>query len=878
MKKLNWMSRQNQLRKNIQKIYMASKKQAKGLKNKTKILLNQKIIDPLKVVGRKVKYVFTKIINQTKEGVARVKKFVRQVYLVSIFICKKLFNFLLEYWQIVLCSALSIFFLAGVIWMIVLGKMQEIDAGMKYMIYPIYLVTAAIFGSSAKFLRDKKKIIVRRREIDSRWASDIEIQRKCKFVNIQEEIIEGAGIPLISDGTSTYLDDTESHTLIIGSTGSGKTRRIILPLIHFLRLHNESVIVTDPKGELYEETSGAFQRDGYKVVVLNFRDPLHSDAWNPLAIPYQYYIDGKIDKAMEMINDIALNIMYDRANDDPFWQQSSADYFMGLTLGLFEDALSDQINLNNINYMSLNGQDSFGSSFYLKEYFKLKGNFSNAYTCASGTINAASETRGSILSVFQQKMRIFTSQENLSKMLSFSNFKMSDIGNIKTIVYMIIQDEKSTYHPLAAAFIKQCYEVLIENATQNGGKLRIRTNFVLDEFGNLPPVVDMNSIVSAARSRNIRLTMAIQSFKQLVSVYNESDSDVIKNNCNNLVYLYGRDLQTLREISELCGQKEEQIDFNVFEQKPLISTSQLQHLKEGEAIIITKENYPYKAKLLDINQYNFTKYTPYNPNVMHHPNSEPFDIQNFVKEQKKAALFTMMSQQNTTSQQDSSKVGEESHDANAIETRINSITKISEFTSPTDKHISTNDSIKTVQNGQQSIKLLIAHLSMQAFDFYEEQNYTEAEKCFTKLYYLVDSNENSSWRINLAYMKRRGETSKLHIPITELLSNDSENAFELINLAICYIIGFEVKKNWLQAVRLIRKIEVANSSLYDAISWWSDEDNCGSKEQNLVLFLLKASGRLNDVTQIELTQRLHQVQTDGYDVPDSAIRDLKIGV
>ena len=327
-----------------------------------------------------------------------------------------------------------------------------------------------------------------------------------------------------------------------------------------------------------------------------------------------HYKNGNPDKATEMLNDIASNIIVEKKNSkDPFWERSSVDYFIGLAVGLFEDAKQEEeVNLNSIMRMSFSGEDKNGISTFIKDYISLKGEDSTVYTCASGTVNAPNETKGGVLAVFRQKMRLYTSQEKLSKMLSFSSFNIREIGTTPTIVYMIIQDEKSTYHPLASTFIKQCYEVLVDVATDNGGKLKTRTNIILDEFGNLPPIIDMKSIVSAARSRNIRLTLAIQSHKQLESVYEEAEADVIKNNCNNYVYLYGRDLHTLEEISKLCGQKEEQLDVNQFEQKPLISTSQLQHLKDGEVIILTKENFPYKAFLPDISQYDFPTVEPYN--------------------------------------------------------------------------------------------------------------------------------------------------------------------------------------------------------------------------------------------------------------------------
>lgn len=534
--------------------------------------------------------------------------------------------------------SLSLLFIGFVVWMIVLGKMSEIDTSIKYLIIPFYLIVSIVFGEVARHKIEKHRAIIFRRQVDSRWAMIDEIKQSAKKIDLDSGIVEGAGIPLIVEGAenqSIYVDDSESHTLIIGSTGSGKTRRIIMPLLNLLTLNSESIVITDPKGELLEKVGGIMQKSGYNVRVLNFRDPLQGNHWNPLSIPYELYKSGEKDKATEMLNDIALNIFFDDSNGkDPFWEQSSVDYFMGLALALFEDGEEDQINLNSISAMSSQGMEKISTymkSTYIEEYFKSKDKFSNAYISASGTINAPDETRSSIISVFNQKIRVYTSQENLSQMLSYSDFDIKTIGKEKTAIFVIVQDEKTTYHSLATAFIKQCYECLIDSASQNSGLLPIRTNFVLDEFANLPPINDMESVISASRSRKIRLYLVIQSNKHLDEAYGQANAEVIKNNCNNLVYVYGRELQTLRDISELCGEREVQLDINTFEKKPLISTTELQHLEIGEMILLRKENYPFKIRIPDISEYRFgaTEYQCYSPNIPSPINH--FDIQEKVK-------------------------------------------------------------------------------------------------------------------------------------------------------------------------------------------------------------------------------------------------------
>ena len=392
----------------------------------------------------------------------------------------------------------------------------------------------------------------------SKWSTvkDIRKSTGAVRVNPSDPVLSAAGIPLINSKKELWVDNGDYHNLVIGSTGSGKSEMIVKPMVNLLAKKGESMIITDPKGELYRECGNMLKDRGYNMVILNFRDTRNGNAWNPLNLPYQYYKNGNKDKATELLNDVALNILYDpsKRSDSDFWEKSSADYFSGLALGLFEDATEKEVNINSINYISTVGEERYGSSNYIREYFTLKGEDSNAYTSASATINAPNETKGGILSTFRQKIKQFTSMDALSEMLSYSDFDMSDIGKKKTAVFLLIHDEKKTYHSLMTIFIKQCYETLIDVAQENGGKLSYRTNFILDEFANMPPLKDVDSMVSAARSRAIRFTFIIQNFAQLNDVYGQEVAQVIRGNCGNLVYLISTEMAALKEISEMCGE------------------------------------------------------------------------------------------------------------------------------------------------------------------------------------------------------------------------------------------------------------------------------------------------------------------------------------
>ena len=471
-------------------------------------------------------------------------------------------------------------------------------------------------------------------------------------VEIMAKESVSAGFPLVYDKKKNlvYVDNGESHSLVIGATGSGKTQMIINPLVNLLAKKGESMVITDPKGEIFEKNGEMLKDLGYDVIVVNFRDPKNGSCWNPYTLPYKYYKEGNQDKANELLNDMAINIATDEKADDPFWTNSAADYLTGLSLGMFEDAKEDEISISTVNLMMTVGEEKIGASTYAKEYFKFKDPASPAAINALGTVNAPQDTKNSIESVLKQKIKVFAVTQNLAEMLSRSDFDMETIGERKTAVFMIIQDEKTTYHALATIFIKQCYESLIAVAQRHGGKLPVRTNFLLDEFANMPKFKDITTMITAARSRQIRMTMIIQNFAQLKQVYGNEDAETIRGNCGNIVYLLTGELSALEEISKLCGDKIVKVGKDQKEEtRPLITVTELQRFKQDEVLVLKHRLPPLRTKFLPF----------WNTDFGHGKNNERvpkatlptheqkpiklFDIREFVKkkkEEKRNELFS----------------------------------------------------------------------------------------------------------------------------------------------------------------------------------------------------------------------------------------------
>lgn len=422
------------------------------------------------------------------------------------------------------------------------------------------------------------------------------------------------GVPVGIHNGNVLIDSSDSHTMVFGSTGSKKSRLLIMPMVRILADAGESMIITDPKSEIYDRTSGYLEKSGYAIKVINLRDPSLGNSWNPLYIPYLYYQNNELDKAYEFANDIAVNLcLAEIADRDPFWDYSSRDLFFGLELLLFrycfehkEQKGSPNIaNLSRLRQYIFKNYFSSGRSVISDLSSELNKFIDEDLITSSaliGTINAPDKTQSSILSTYDEKMRCFTIQPDLLNMLSTNDLNFEKIGDEKTAIFVIMPDEKTSYHKLVTLFIKQSYEVIISLAQKKqNGKMPIRVNYVLDEFASLPSIKDFPAMISASRSRNIRFTLVVQSKHQLIGKYGD-EADVIQSNCSNWIFLTSREIEMLKELSILCGDKRDG--------KPLVPIDYLQHLnkEKGEALVLIGRLYPYITRLPDIKSYDSDQY------------------------------------------------------------------------------------------------------------------------------------------------------------------------------------------------------------------------------------------------------------------------------
>jgi len=423
-----------------------------------------------------------------------------------------------------------------------------------------------------------------------------------------------SGVPLYNRDNVIYTDTSDSHTLIFGNTGTKKTRNFCIPTVFTIGQAGESMIITDPKGEIYRNTSGFLDEQGYQIYVLNLRDIQCSARWNPLSLPYQYYKNGNKDKAVEMITDFATQLKAPVHSDkDVYWENQAVDMFVGLVLMVFEcEKDESKVNMSSIQSIRMCIEPE-GSGHYDDAFWDFLSTFPENSLIryrlgAISSLRKTEKTLTSIISVFDGMMSVFLFNEKIMSLLSKTEIKMESLGEKKTAIYLITPDEKTTFHFLVSVFVKQSYEYLIQQAHHNSnGMLKLRINFILDEFSNFPKIADMPAMISAARSRNIRFLLVVQSKQQLVSMY-QDDCETIKSNCKNWIFLACREVLLLEEMEKLCGYVYTSDRGSI----PLMNITKLQSLKIGwvdsEALILRNGLRPFITNVRDFSFYPQSSY------------------------------------------------------------------------------------------------------------------------------------------------------------------------------------------------------------------------------------------------------------------------------
>lgn len=492
---------------------------------------------------------------------------------------------------------------------------------------------------------------------DTEWLTPKHLRKLKEFtVTNWNKVVEqkdGIVIGAEKKGRTVEIITTyQLHALIVGTTGSGKSTGFVDQNIEVLAhcKTKPSLVITDPKKELYQKHSKQLKKEGYQISVLDLREPYSSAKWNPMNVLIRrirlvkdlqnnlkskdgkYYGAGEVflsyndarlrvqelkDEIFENAQDLVYTLCPVQNRDQPTWEQGARNLIFGLVLAFCEDCIKGkmdekQLLLFNVyhNITKYCSEDTTALKTYLMdgrdEFSKVKG-----------LVNTVLITSDKTLTSYLSEVNAYMQQLADDGILSLTSENDLDIMNMdeaSNAVFIIVPDERFTRHRFITLFITQMYKELVEKANLNSRRnetetaiLKRNVYYILDEWGNLPKFENIEGMVTVARSRGIRFLFVLQSFSQLTAKYGRDIGDIVKTNCNVKIFIGSDDPETRREFSELCGQKKVKT-FSVntsveasassntgASNQPLITVGMLERLngdEKGDAIVSVRGYEP----------------------------------------------------------------------------------------------------------------------------------------------------------------------------------------------------------------------------------------------------------------------------------------------
>ncbi len=479
----------------------------------------------------------------------------------------------------------------------------------------------------------------------------------------------------------------EYHAMVIGATASGKSHLMIIPTIRILGHSGEKpdMVISDPKGELYQLTSNILKEEGYRVYKYDLRDPFSSSRWNPMQHAYDVYQEAlncknnikkctngaspersgfkpipgekygkewygfngiaypnleqlKVavrsteevlkDQAYGELKDVVSTICPKSQANDPTWEEGAKDFLYGVTLAMLEDSANPELgmtrekfNFYNLYRIAMFKDPDPDNPFETLKKYLLQGRDeakSEVPQLTANVVNTSTNTAKSYFSVLSGKVS-FMQDVGISYLTSESDLDFSTFTDKPTVLYIVIPDDKEERYGLANICISQLYKRLVDKTnTLASKKLPRHVYFILDEFGNLPPIPKFDSMITVSRSRNILYELAIQSYTQLETKYGKEAAETIKGNCNAQIFIGTDDQNTREDFSKRCGEvqliyeetseskskgeKQDQSSISKSTQiqratRPLITAYELGQLPFGTVIAKLYRSQPVKVEL-----------------------------------------------------------------------------------------------------------------------------------------------------------------------------------------------------------------------------------------------------------------------------------------
>ena len=359
------------------------------------------------------------------------------------------------------------------------------------------------------------------------------------------------GIAVSNNSQETGLNNND---LIIGPSGCGKTGSYVVPN---LQNPEGSIVVSDTKGQLYRLMKKFLEKKGYKVCCLDLVNPQNSCGYNPLSA-IRKHENGKVFE--QDILTLANTIVPELDKHEPFWSLAAAGYIAFLVvycLEALEPKLHNLISVCCLHDMFIrpNGDLAFADfaeahpdSYTARKYNKIASirNVEKTWNCIVEFANRALEPFD-----FNEAETIFSGE---------NSFDISSLGKDKIALFINTSDTNRTFDNIANLFYTQTLQLLCSQADRNKtGRLDVPVRLIMDDFASGAKIPDFDKIISVIRSRDISVSIIIQSLSQLESLYSHAEAMTIINNCDHMLFMGSRDVKTAEFIAYHLGRMPETV-------------------------------------------------------------------------------------------------------------------------------------------------------------------------------------------------------------------------------------------------------------------------------------------------------------------------------
>lgn len=436
------------------------------------------------------------------------------------------------------------------------------------------------------------------------------------------------------------------NVLVVGGSGSGKTRFFIKPnIMQCTKTKGTSIVVTDPKGTLMVETGKLLVAAGYDVRAFNTINFSKSMHYNPFS-----YIHSEKD-ILKLVTVLIANTKGEGKAGEDFWVKAETLLYISLIGYIHYELPPEKQNFSTLidmlNKMDVREDDPDYKNPVDQDFEKLAKKNPDHFAVRQYAKYrmATGKTAKSILVSCGARLAVFDIQE-LRDITAYDELHLDTIGEKRTALFLIMSDTDASFNFLISMVYSQMFNLLCERADDvHGGHLPVHVRCLIDEFANIGQIPNFEKLIATIRSREISACIVLQAQSQLKAIYKDN-ADTIVGNCDTLLFLGGKEKTTLKEMEELLGK--ETIDtFNTGESrgrevshslnyqklgKSLMSMDELAVMDGGKCILQVRGVRPFLSDKYDITAHPNYKYlSDFNP-------QNAFHIEKYLHRQLKIRL------------------------------------------------------------------------------------------------------------------------------------------------------------------------------------------------------------------------------------------------